>query len=96
MGQSSAFALPKLSDCNGCGEQTSAGAAATDGNAPKAVATERALPRLVDARNRTLIYPDDRLAIRAPHTWTVSDGEVRRPSVVWPSRRLRYGAPFAD
>jgi hypothetical protein len=24
------------------------------------------------------------------------DGEVRRPSVVWPSRRLRYGAPFAD
>jgi hypothetical protein len=27
---------------------------------------------------------------------TVSDGEVRRPSVVCPSRRLRYGAPFAD
>src|SRR5258705_4981909 len=27
---------------------------------------------------------------------TVSDGEVRRPSVVCPSRRLRYGAPLAD
>jgi hypothetical protein len=26
----------------------------------------------------------------------VSDGDVRRPSVVWPSRRLRYSAPFAD
>ena len=26
---------------------------------------------------------------------TVSDGEVR-PPVVWPSRRLRYGATFAD